>query len=104
MAKADRIKVREGIYKVGDRYEWKYGKHHRGAVDAIDEALDARAKARLADPTLPPSAAGSATSPAPGGLVDAKFGSQVRLQLGPLGGSPRHWQVLDAPRGGPRIP
>jgi integrase len=52
MAKATRVKTRhDGIYQVGDRFEWKYGKQHRGTVDTIDEALDARAKARLAGPS-----------------------------------------------------
>lgn len=51
MAKAKQVRTRyPGIYKVGDRYEWKIGRHARGMTDTLDEARETRAKAELNGP------------------------------------------------------
>jgi integrase len=50
MAKATRVKTRyPGIYRVGDRYEWRT-RTARGMADTLDEARKAKAKAEVNGP------------------------------------------------------
>ena len=80
MAKARRIKTKTtGVYRVGERYEWRT-RTGRGMADSYDDACKAKARAAISGPVVAAVREGFGDYAGPGwpDIRDARLGASPR--------------------------